>query len=123
MVIIDVVRQGSTPVNLCAVLPIKTVSEANSHQHWRVRQKRAKAHREAMIVLSLGDLPPLPVVVTLTRLSPRALDSDNLPTATKHIRDGIADRYGVKDNDPRIQWCYAQEKAKEFGVRIGIQTA
>lgn len=102
-------------------LPIKTVSEANSHQHWRVRQKRAKAHRSAAGVIPVASLPRMPVTVTMTRLSPGTLDSDNLPSSMKHIRDGIADRYGVKDNDPRIEWCYAQRKEKEYAVEVLIQ--
>ena len=102
------------------VLPLKTVSEANSHQHWRIRQKRAKAHRNAAVVIPLHGMPSLPVVVTLTRLSPGTLDSDNLPTSLKHVRDGIADRYGVKDNHPDIRWDYGQERAKGYALRVQI---
>ena len=58
--------------------------------------------------------------IELTRLAPRRLDSDNLAGSCKHIRDGIADWFGVDDGDARYQWAYAQEKSKEYGVRVTI---
>ena len=65
----------------------------------------------------------LPCTVTITRLGPRKLDSDNLATSAKGLRDGIADKLGVDDGDERITWCYAQEKSKTYGVRIEIEEA
>lgn len=56
-------------------------------------------------------VPPLPVVVTLTRVAPRALDDDNLAYSFKAIRDGVADGLGVRDNDPRVSWRYEQRKS------------
>jgi hypothetical protein len=50
----------------------------------------------------------LPLVVTLIRRSPRALDDDNLRSAAKAARDGIADYLGIDDRDPRVQWRYDQ---------------
>lgn len=89
-------------------LPIHTVSEANRRDHWRVRAKRARLHRKtaAALVPCFG----LPCTVTLTRVGVRVLDSDNLQGALKATRDGIADRLGVSDNDPRIEWRYGQAK-------------
>ncbi len=46
--------------------------------------------------------------------------------AFKYVADAIADqlipglRPGMADDDPRITWEYAQEKAKKLGVRIEI---
>lgn len=40
------------------------------------------------------------------------LDSDNLPGAFKHVRDGMADALGIDDGDARLAWSYAQVKAK-----------
>lgn len=54
----------------------------------------------------------LPCVVRLTRLSPGTLDDDNLRGALKAVRDGVADRLGVDDRDPRVTWEYAQERFK-----------
>ena len=101
-------------------LPLRLVSGANVREHWSVRSSRAKSHRQACLLV-----PPhtVPCVVTLTRLGPRALDSDNLAISAKHVRDGIADRLGVNDNDPRVEWRYAQERSRDYGVRIEIQPA
>lgn len=123
-------------------IPLKTVSEANSHEHWRARQKRAKGQRDAAGLFVLGEsqrrngyhsswiLNGGPegtrlhnLVVTITRLSARQLDSDNLASSQKHVRDGVADALGIDDRDPRVRWEYAQEKAKGFAVRIEIRRA
>ena len=50
---------------------------------------------------SLGGFAGAALVVTLTRVSPRALDSDNLAYAFKAVRDEVAAYFGVNDNDPR----------------------
>lgn len=106
-------------------IPIKTVSEANTYGHWSKRAKRAKAQREAAYLsFTKAELPALPSVVTLIRVAPRTLDDDNLRGALKACRDGIADRLGVDDADPRVEWRYAQEKGepKEFGVVVEIES-
>lgn len=97
-------------------LPIATVSEANRRDHWRVKAKRAKAQRQmaAALVPRFG----LPCVVTLTRISPRMLDDDNLQSALKAVRDGVADRLGVDDRDPRVEWRYAQRKGAVKAVEV-----
>lgn len=102
---------------ITVTLPLRLVSGANVREHWAVRAKRAKAHRTACLLVPSCDVP---CVVTLTRFGPRELDSDNLAISAKHVRDGIADRLGVNDNDPRVVWLYAQERAKEYGVRVEI---
>lgn len=108
-------------------LPIKTVAGLNAREHWRTRAKRVHAERAtSYMTISLErDKPGLPVAVSLVRLSAGTLDDDNLQGAFKAIRDGVADAYGVPDNDPRIQWRYSQEKCGrgEFGVRIEVKAA
>lgn len=108
-------------------LPIRLVSVANgSHGHWTARYGRNKMLR-GLVCLKLAatrEKPPLfPVVVTLTRTSPGTLDDDNLAYAFKSCRDSVADFLGVKDNDPRIEWRYAQVrgKAREYAVRVAIE--
>lgn len=67
---------------------------------------------------------PLPVIVTLTRVAPRSLDSDNLQSAFKSFRDGIADAHGVNDKDEKvIKFEYAQRKGKpgECAVECKIE--
>lgn len=109
------------------IIPVRTVSEANAHTHWRQRQKRAKEQRQAAFVLATTtDLNPMlveqsPAVrVTMTRLAPRKLDSDNLAGSMKHVRDGIADFFCVDDGSEKYDWQYGQEKSKEYGVRVVI---
>lgn len=107
-------------------LPIKTVAGLNAREHWRKRAKRVRAERlAANFGIRSPKMPSLPIAVTLIRLSAGKLDDDNLQGAFKAIRDGVADAYGVPDNDPRIQWQYAQERCKrgEFGVRIEVVAA
>lgn len=124
-------------------LPIATVSEANraSHEHYRVRAKRAKDQNEAVIltmrsVRSSWDFVRLPLVVVLTRYSVGVLDDDNLPAALKHVQDGVCDALGLVlpkgegprkhserapgfkkpaghfDDRDRLSWQYAQRKCK-----------
>ncbi len=99
-------------------IPLRIVSVANLREHWSKRAKRAKAHRQAAYLCSSKHT--LPCVVTLTRIGPRTLDSDNLASAFKATRDGIADRLGVDDADQRITWVYQQERGKHYAARIEI---
>lgn len=102
-------------------LLIATVSLANMREHWRSRAARAKSQRQSAYILTaaLKSLI-LPATIRLVRVSPRLLDDDNLRGALKSVRDGIADRLGVDDRDPRITWDYGQEKGepKQKGVRL-----
>lgn len=103
------------------VLPIKTVSEANGRGHWGAKAKRtAKQRRDAWIAMPAHSLP---CIVTLTRIAPRELDTDNLTSSMKAVRDGIADRLGVDDRNPIVQWRYAQERGRvrEYAVRVHIE--
>ena len=101
-------------------LPLRIESVANKREHWATRSRRTKAHRLAALAVPVH---PLPCVVTLIRVAPRALDGDNLQSGFKALRDGIADRLGVADNDPRVEWRYAQArgKAKEYAARVRIE--
>lgn len=101
-------------------LPLHIESLLNKREHWSARYRRSKANRKAACYIT--PLPPLPVSVLLCRIGPRPLDGDNLQSGFKSLRDGIAARYGIDDNDPRIEWLYAQErgKAREYAARITI---
>jgi hypothetical protein len=63
------------------------------------------------------------VAITLTRIAPRVLDTDNLASGLKAVRDGVADALGVNDGSSRLTWRYAQERGKprEYAVRVEIQ--
>lgn len=122
-------------------IPIKTVSEANISEHWTKRAKRRK--QQAFLVRHVlakhkEDIT-LPCHITLTRLSPKDLDTDNLPVSMKSITDEIADILvpekggyyktkkgrikalrGHSDSDKRLSWTFGQEKYKTKAVRIEI---
>ncbi len=102
-----------------ATLPLRTGRGLNDRKHHFARYRAAKAERKAAYLCTRA--VSLPCVVTLTRISPGTLDGDNLQGALKGVRDGVADRLGVDDRDARVRWVYAQERGKEFGVRIVIE--
>lgn len=101
-------------------LPLRIESCANKREHWATRARRTKAHRLAALAVPIH---PLPCIVTLTRVAPRKLDDDNLASGFKALRDGIADRFGVDDGDPRIRFKYDQVrgKAKEYAARVHVE--
>lgn len=102
-------------------VPIRTVSGLNAREHWRVRSKRVKGERSAVAwAMSCTEPCALPCVVTLTREGKGTLDTDNLQGAAKAVRDAVADWLGCNDNDPRIEWRYAQTKAKDYAVLIEV---
>ncbi len=111
-------------------LPIRTVNTSNVREHWAKRSKRARAHRLAAL-MSLCSGWPLEsrqawlegcLVVTLTRVAPRALDDDGNVSSLKSVRDGVADAFGVPDNDPRVVWRYAQRRGapKTYAVEVEV---
>lgn len=120
-----------TPITF--TIPVRAVSEANAHQHWRARQKRAKAQREAARFIAGAELQiavprrsvfaygPTCFSITLTRIAPRKLDSDNLAGSMKHVRDGIADALGVDDGDERIEWRVEQRKGRPGEYAVGVE--
>jgi len=100
--------------------PLKIESTLNKREHWGARATRAKIHREAGFLCAPREFA-LPCRITLTRIAPRALDDDNLAGGFKSVRDGIADRLKVNDRDPRIQWCYSQERGKPKDYRVRVE--
>ena len=110
-------------------LPMALPSVANLREHWTAKAKRTKAQRSAVLLamptrklarernwLAINGK----VVVSLTRISPRELDDDNLASAFKGIRDQVAAQLGLDDRDKRVAWVYAQERGKQ-SVRIEVQ--
>ena len=109
-------------------LPIKTVSLLNQREHFRATAQRKAMHRRTTtlaLMATKAPAPELPATVTLTRISWGTLDKhDNLPSAFKHIVDGVAAWIGIDDADPRVTWKYAQQKCKrgQFGVILEIES-
>lgn len=104
-------------------VPVRTESEPNRRDHFHAKARRVRLQRDAVaLCLSRTSVPPLPVAVTLTRIAPRAFDSDNAVASLKAVRDEVAAVYGVRDDDPRIAWHYGdQEHAASSSVRIDIR--
>jgi hypothetical protein len=109
--------------------PIKTISEANCRDHWAVKSRRRKSQQaevDAMLLNALrGRKIALPCVVKLTRVAPKVLDTDNLASAFKATRDGIARRLGIDDGDPRIKFEYDQIAVgrHEYNIVVEIRSS
>lgn len=108
---------------------LRLVSEANAHEHWRKRSARAATQRRVTgIVLATasatGGHADSPLVVTITRVGSRLMDSDNAVGSAKHVRDAVAKWLG-RDDGPNcgVEWRVEQRKAKTYGVEIRIETA
>lgn len=100
------------------MLPIKTVSEANSREHWRVKNRRKRAQQAEVNVewkRAVKRKVTLPCVVRLTRVAPNMLDDDNLRSAFKGIRDEVARLVGVDDGSDQIRFEYEQHKSEGRG--------
>ena len=110
-------------------LPIRTVSEGNSTQHWRIKDKRHKRQQSAVakMLKPLRNKLRLPCEIHLTRYAPRKLDTfDNLPMSMKWIADAVCAiitgdyRPGRADGDARIKITCDQIISKEYAVNILI---
>lgn len=106
---------------------LKTVSVLNKRWHWAVRAKHI-AHERGAIRLAVlagnSKWPILPVTVTLCRVAPRYLDSDNLAGALKAVRDEVAESiWEIDDRDERVEWRYEQRLGakKEYAVEISAK--
>jgi len=108
---------------------LRLVSEANAHEHWRKRQRRAlvqhlavEAYLEPMFPRAAFAMPA-PLVVTITRVGSRLMDSDNAVGSAKHVRDAVAKWLG-RDDGPTcgVEWRVVQRKGP-YGVEIRIETA
>ncbi len=114
------------------LIPVRTVSEANTRCHWAVRAKRAKEHKHMAAVYTgltarKGTPTYLPgpksqFIIRLTRIG-RKMDSDNLAGSMKAVRDGIAYWLDIDDGDDRITWRYDQVKPgkDKLGVIVTLQ--
>jgi len=112
-------------------LPIKTVNEANSREHWHKKATRHTRQKEAtrFILASKVDETCLPCQIIFTRIAPRKLDQwDNLPMSFKWILDSLSELLipgkatGQADSDNRIQVKYEQKKGDvgEYAIEIEI---
>lgn len=110
-------------------LPIKTISEANCRDHWAKKAKRVKEQRRIAYLTArqhfgiLSESCLSTIIVSFTRIATRKLDDDNVRSALKAIRDGIADYLQVDDGNERITWIYDQnieKKANHVALAITV---
>jgi hypothetical protein len=111
-------------------VPIRTVSEANNREHWRVKNKRKLTQQAAVaaywihtVAVPAKSIPQRPYLVTLSRIGKRMLDDDNLASSFKGVRDQVAKMLKVDDgNRAAVLWKYRQEIGKSYAVRIHIKS-
>jgi hypothetical protein len=113
-----------------ATIPIRLLSEANTHEHWtKTRKRRLKQQNAVAAYLNtFKGKVKLPCIIRLIRIAPRTLDFDNFVYSMKAIRDACSEilipglAKGRADGDARIMWEYVQEKGrvKEYAFRIEI---
>lgn len=107
-------------MKLTVTIPMNLPSVANLREHWAVKAKRTKIQRHiARFILGAAlrrvhpEWPTRKVCVTITRVGSRKLDDDNLASAAKGVRDGIADALHVNDGDiDHVRWVYKQRTLK-----------
>ncbi len=109
-------------------VPVRTRNQLNNRRHWRVDSKERSEVRDAVTYALMGERwgrerPSVesPWSVRLVRLGPRELDDDGVVSALKSARDAFAKFVGVDDKHRSVvAYAYAQERSKEFGVRIEV---
>lgn len=108
---------------ICVSIPGLRTRSLNEREHLQVKARRIAREREvtrlacALQCSSIRAHAPSKLTITLVRIGPRRLDSDNSIGSLKAVRDGVADALGIDDGDPRLTWEYRQETGP-FGVRI-----
>lgn len=126
-------------------LPIHTISEANVSQreHALRKHRRHKTQRSNAYLLAMGPIGAaraleLPLAIVLQRHSLAQLDSDNLASSQKHIRDGVTDALAAvlgrprnakdthaadrapHDDSDRLTWFVSQKPMLKAGPQRGV---
>jgi len=86
------------------------------------KSRRAKGQRASVLrALAGAALPPLPVRVCVTRISPRRIDGDNLAGACKAPRDAAAEALGIDDGPAETRAVWRESQAVgPYGVRVTL---
>lgn len=119
-------RRKGKMLSISIFLPIRIHSEANEHQHWSKKAKRAAAQAQEFEVewyrLTKNARIELPCLVRFTRIGQKRMDDDNLANGFKRLRDALAKALGVDDGGELIRFEYQQEATgkREYGVRVEV---
>lgn len=106
-------------------IPLKLVSEANQAEHWTKRARRRKQQRLSVCLALRAQrevAPSLPLEVELCRYSPRQLDTDNLSSAFKSVRDEIAAWLGVDDRSAAVSYLCSQESYRALPIHMQLKS-
>jgi len=122
----EAVRQHGKGHQFVAVVPLKLERSGNTREHWRKTHKRTQEHKMLTtsclrLQIAPGRFMSLPVQVTMIRLGPRRMDSDNVVSTFKDVQDAVADWLGVGDGDLRVDWVYKQARSTQYGVVILVK--
>ncbi len=118
--------EGSLTVGIAN---LRLFSEANLRENWRAKYQRKCAQQElvraAFRTVRIWDHVDLPLVITIVRVGPKDLDTDNLAISGKACRDQIAKELQMDDGDKRLTWVYEQRRPKvgeaKYAVVIRIE--
>lgn len=91
---------------------LRLVSVANAREHHHAKARRVTRER-ALVGGALAGVtaPPGPWRVTIVRVGPRALDTDNLAASAKAVRDAVAAWLGADDGpEGPVAWVYGQRR-------------
>lgn len=115
---------------MTVLVPVMTVSEANKPGHTKHgKARRARAQRRTTHLTLMQHRRPRRskaggFTITVTRQCPprnKIRDDDNLGSALKAVRDGVADYLGVDDGADTLTWNCRQRTGKKYGVEITIE--
>lgn len=108
-------------------MPLRTISEANSSEHWRYKHARHRMQKHWIKNYWLKEQQKfdLPIHIKLTRYAPNRLDQwDNLPMSFKWILDCLAELIrpglaaGRADDTDQITVEYHQVKDSKYKIEI-----
>lgn len=112
-------------------IPFKLKGLANSFGgHWSMRANEARRALNKIGIrisnaIKVGNLiipPGKKVSVVLVRVyggRSKAMDSDNLANAFKHVRDAISRAIGIDDGSSQISFQYSQWNSPGSGLKMG----
>lgn len=99
----------SEEIMLSVTLPIRLGNGHNDRTNPYMSRERHRREKDVVRTALAGlDLPPLPVIVRIVRVSPYVVkpDLDNVIASAKWVRDAIAETFDVDDGDSLIDWEY-----------------
>lgn len=113
-------------------VPCRTISESNARGASIAKAARVKSQREAAFLCVLSEraalsTATLPLSVILVRCAPRELDTDNLASALKAVRDGVTDglqrvlAVPPRDDRDRLGWHCGQRPAPVLGEGVEVR--